>query len=46
MDQPITPELIEAINIMKSENNITDYKLADILNTTPTSVSRWMNFKA
>lgn len=45
MDQPITPELIEAINVLKSEKDISDYKLSEILKTTPASVSRWMNFK-
>ena len=46
MDQPITSELIEAINIYKKREGISDYKFSQLVNTTPTSFSRWMNFKA
>ena len=46
MDQPITPELIEAINIYETQNDVTDYRLSQILKTTPASVSRWKNFKS
>ena len=45
-DLPITPELIEAIEILKKQKNIKNYGLAKILGTNQSTVSRWMNFNA
>jgi len=45
MDQPVTSELIEAINIYKERHGISDYKFSQLVNTTPTSFSRWMKFQ-
>jgi len=42
----ITPELVEALRMLKADKNWTDYRLSKEVNTTPTSVFRWMNYKA
>ena len=42
----VTPELVEAMRMLKADNDWSDYRLAQELKTTPTSIFRWMNYKA